>query len=381
VHQNSLPQTLLFRRIPLTDVPPRLPTMSTGPTIRREHSPARALLTFSFRLSLTIFLGSICLFSAAELRAQSDDSQQNAQDVADAARQARARKQQENKSNHVYSNEDMHRAKILTPEDQTRAAAKRKQPVNPAAKENAEPLDANSAPAQEPLGDVARRYRNARRDSKKASPFHLPPAQQELAAPKVIAPLPAPMLKSISPTRPTNSLNPNVAPAPARPSIPSHRVDPFARRRNQPAPQIFSGAPRAVPQPNYSAVTPHSVLPTPAPSHSIVVQQGDTLWTLSRQHLGRGTRWLELMAANPNIADPMRLVPGTSLVVPARTSRQNTHANKITVQLGDSLSKIARATYGQASSWPCIAHANANISDPNRIFIGQSLVLPASCTP
>jgi nucleoid-associated protein YgaU len=77
----------------------------------------------------------------------------------------------------------------------------------------------------------------------------------------------------------------------------------------------------------------------------------------------------------------MRLVPGTSLVVPARTSRQNTHANKITVQLGDSLSKIARATYGQASSWPCIAHANVNISDPNRIFIGQSLILPASCTP
>jgi len=350
--------------------------MSTGPTIRREHAPTRALLNLSFRFILAIFLGSICLFGAAQLRAQSDDSQQNAQDVAEAARQARARKQQENKSNHVYTNEDMHRAKILAPEDKTRAAVKRKKPVNPAAKENAEPLDANSAPAQEPLGDVARRYRA----TKKTSPFHLPSAQPELAAPKVIAPLPAPMLKSTSPARTIISLNPN-ATAPKQPSIPSHRVDPFARRRNQPSPQIFSRAPRAVPQPNYSAVAPRSV--PRSSSRSIIVQQGDTLWTLSRQHLGRGTRWLELMAANPNIADPMRLVPGTSLVVPARrTSRQNAHANEINVQQGDSLSKIASAIYGHASFWPCIAHANAGIiTDPNSIFVGQSLVLPASCTP
>jgi nucleoid-associated protein YgaU len=356
--------------------------MSTGPTIRCEYSPTRALLIFSLRFSLTIFLGLISLLGAAQLRAQSDDSQQNSQDVAEAARQARARKQHGNKSNHVYTNEELRRAKILTPEDRTRAAAKRKQPVNPAAKENAEPLDANSAPAQEPLGDVARRYRNERRNAQKTSPFHLPSEEPELAAPRVIAPLPAPMLKSILPARPRNPLNPNTSRmAPLQPSIPSHRVDPFARRRSQPAPQILPSAPRSVLEPDYSAVAPRSVLPVRGSSRSIVVQQGDTLWTLSRQHLGHGTRWLELMAANPNIADPTRLVPGTLLVLPAKISHRNARAEKITVRQGDTLSKIAQAAYGHASAWPCIAHANPALSNPDHLSIGQSLLLPASCTP
>jgi nucleoid-associated protein YgaU len=354
--------------------------MSSSLSLRRQLAPSGVDAILSARFAFALFLGSIFLVGAPQLRAQSDDSQQNAQDVAEAARQARARKQQPTEPKHVYTNEEIHRAKILTPEDQARAAAaNRKQPVNPAAKENAEPLDANSAPAQEPLGDVARRYRNARRDSQKNSPFHLPP-QPEFAAPRVIAPLPAPMLKSISPARPKFSPNPNVAPAPNRPSIPSHRIDPFARRHSQPIPQIFPSAPRA-PQPDYSAIAPRSVSSAPSTSRSIIVQQGDTLWTLSRQHLGRATRWLELMAANPAIADPTRLVPGTSLIVPTKTSHPRTHASTITVGQGDSLSKIARATYGHASSWTCIARANAGINDPNLIFAGQSLLLPTSCTP
>jgi nucleoid-associated protein YgaU len=356
--------------------------MSTSPAIRSEYSPTRALLIFSLRFSLTIFLGLISLFGAAQLRAQSDDSQQSSQGVAEAARQARARKQQGNKSNHVYTNEELRRAKILTPGDQARAAAKRKQPLNPATKENTEPFDANSAPAQEPLGDVARRYRNERRNAQKTSPFHLPSEQPELAAPRVITPLPAPMLKSILPARPGSPLNPNTtAIAPLQPSIPSHRVDPFARRRSQPAPQILPGAPRSVLQPDYSALAPRSVLPVRGSSRSIVVQQGDTLWTLSRRHLGRGTRWLEFMAANPSIADPTRLVPGASLVVPAKISHRNANSGKITVQQGDTLSRIAHATYGHASAWPCIAHANPALTNPDHLSIGQSLLLPASCTP
>src|SRR4029077_5961431 len=113
----------------------------------------------------------------------------------EAARQERARKQQGTK--HVYTNEDLRRGKILSPEDQSRAAAANRKPhAAPPAKPDAEPLDANSNTPQEPLGDVARRYRNARRDSERTSPFHLPSNQPELAAPKILAPLPNPSAKS-----------------------------------------------------------------------------------------------------------------------------------------------------------------------------------------
>src|SRR5262249_33331395 len=150
--QNPLPKTVIFHRIPPTDVP-RFTVhvvcqqMCTAPSIRRKDAPARALPSLSVRLTLAIFLSSISLLGATQLRAQSDDSQQNTKDVAEAARQERARRQQRNAPNHIYTNEDLHRAKILTPEDQSRAAAKHKATPHPATKENAEPLNANSAPA------------------------------------------------------------------------------------------------------------------------------------------------------------------------------------------------------------------------------------------
>ena len=50
-----------------------------------------------------------------------------------------------------------------------------------------------------------------------------------------------------------------------------------------------------------------------------------------------------------------------------------------TVVKGDSLWKIAKNAYGKGSMWKIIYEANkATISDPNRIYVGQSLVIPAA---
>jgi nucleoid-associated protein YgaU len=47
------------------------------------------------------------------------------------------------------------------------------------------------------------------------------------------------------------------------------------------------------------------------------------------------------------------------------------------VQSGDSLSKIARKEYGDASKWQLIFEANKDIlKDPNKIFPGQKLKIP-----
>jgi len=47
------------------------------------------------------------------------------------------------------------------------------------------------------------------------------------------------------------------------------------------------------------------------------------------------------------------------------------------VRSGDSLSKIAKAEYGNANDWPRIFEANKDIlKDPNKIYPGQKLKIP-----
>src|SRR5450759_565824 len=79
-----------------------------------------------------------------------------AQDVAEAARQAQARKHQQIKhKKHVYTEEDLKRSRILTREDEELLAAKKRDAVVPGAEAN---LDAQAL-EHLPLGDVARLYR------------------------------------------------------------------------------------------------------------------------------------------------------------------------------------------------------------------------------
>jgi nucleoid-associated protein YgaU len=67
--------------------------------------------------------------------------------------------------------------------------------------------------------------------------------------------------------------------------------------------------------------------------------------------------------------------------VPAQTSTLKTvkAETKIAVQKGDTLSAIARANYGRAAAWRCIAQANPEIADANRIYEGEQLLLPFEC--
>ena len=48
------------------------------------------------------------------------------------------------------------------------------------------------------------------------------------------------------------------------------------------------------------------------------------------------------------------------------------------VKSGDSLSKIAKQHYGNANEWKRIFEANTDVlKDPNKIFPGQKLKIPA----
>ena len=62
-------------------------------------------------------------------------------------------------------------------------------------------------------------------------------------------------------------------------------------------------------------------------------------------------------------------------------SRSQPAARTYTVRSGDTLSAIAARFYGNAADWPGLYHANeAKISNPNDIYVGEVLTVPASLT-
>lgn len=99
------------------------------------------------------------------------------------------------------------------------------------------------------------------------------------------------------------------------------------------------------------------------------VRAGDTLWDIARR---AGVSLSDLIAANPQIADPDRIVPGDRVVVPAGGSQA------YTVRSGDTLSAIAQRFDTSVSA---LAAANG-IRDPDFIRAGDVLRVPdARATP
>jgi nucleoid-associated protein YgaU len=110
---------------------------------------------------------------------------------------------------------------------------------------------------------------------------------------------------------------------------------------------------------------------------SYTVQPGDTLSGIAQQQLGDATRWPEIFVLNRDVvSDPDKIVPGQVLVLPSGPP-MHPPPRLYTVRRGDSLSRIAQAELNDASRWPEIFDLNRQvITDPDRIFPGQILVLP-----
>jgi nucleoid-associated protein YgaU len=345
------------------------------------ESPALAALSFPMRCSSSrrglclpvILICSCTIFGAAQC---------SAQDVAEAARQERAQKEsKQKKSKHVYTEQDLKHAQILTPEDRAQVEAKKNLAAPPAAEKATDAVDAQSLAPGAPLGDVARGFRKQKESQKlqRSAEFHLPVAEAPaLASPKApVTPLPPPVLKPAPPRfvpyQPPVKRSPFERPRVfvAPPSLPLSRP-PVARVAPlQPA----APAPVAPIAPTIP-VTPNGAVKLSA----VIVKPGDSLWKIAQQNLGKGLRWRDLLSVNPGIADANRIVAGSRIYLPAAAASTRT-TTKITVKKGDTLTSIAQAQFGQASYWSCIAHANPAVQDANLIYEGQSLLLPARCGP
>ena len=85
------------------------------------------------------------------------------------------------------------------------------------------------------------------------------------------------------------------------------------------------------------------------------------------------------MATTPKKPDFSNVQSGASSTAPPPAQPQAAPApvETYTVVKGDTLSKIAKAHYGNANDWKKIFEANRDIlKDPDKIFPGQSLKLP-----
>ena len=348
-----------------------------------------------------ILIFSLAFAGAWQCRAQghTQQSQDQAQSqtpdrnssVAEAARQERARKQnQQKKAGHVYTAEDLKRERILTPEDRGEFEARKSRqtaaPSGPAKVEDgvvgasvtqdahAASPSANSAEVS--LGDIARSLRREKESQQlqRSAEFPLPFA----GAPVLASPRPSaqPLLPSVTPAP-----FPAVVPAPRviAPSRPFVRRSPFERPRVLPAPPALSPAPHTPDVPATPPGTRGLVSPTSASKlTTVTVKPGDSLWKLAASHLGDGRRGRELLTLNPGLPNPDLLEAGSQIVVPASSARPPA-LTKYTVRRGDSLSTIAQTQLGHGAAWPCIVRANPILRDENLIHEGQVLLLPSSC--
>lgn len=91
--------------------------------------------------------------------------------------------------------------------------------------------------------------------------------------------------------------------------------------------------------------------------------------------------WNQIKALNPAYDDiTADISVNASIPQPASQSAPATLSRQFyTVKAGDSLSKIAQQFYGNASDYMRIFDANKDkLRDPNRVEIGQQLVIPAN---
>lgn len=303
---------------------------------------------------------------------------QDTQDVAAAARAEQARKAEQARTpRHVYTEDDLKRAQILTPEDQAKVAARKNDPTEKK-EEQAKSGDGN-APAEESLGEVARRYRREKAEREAARLMEQGKSPQfSMKLPETTMAAPKPLVQPKMETRPMEN---------SRRGVGAKRVSPFEPRplRSTPREAVVPSTPKIAIAPRAPKVEAPVAKPVPAaPMAGMVVRRvvrGDSWWKLAENYLGSGARWKELREMNPAGTDARPaefLLLGSTVLVPTRVVGSGAAATKIvTVKKGDTLWSMAREHFGHGAAWRCLAEANPELGEPEQLQIGARVRLPA----
>jgi nucleoid-associated protein YgaU len=315
----------------------------------------------------------------------------HAQDVPEASVRATTRASaQQSPAKHVYTEDDLKRPVILTPEDQARIAARRRIENSAPVEQNALQTPRKEDSDSETLGDIAKRYRQGKtaRQSEMAAqkrfrPFSFALPHILLATPGPgVAPIAPPISEPAAGGKAKLPLDPALKPNPPVPALPSRtKLSPF-----QPRPLVANPlAPIAVPnsslvrQVTHPRLSPGTGVPV-APGgqmERVVVQPGQTWWSLAKLYLGEGTRWSELQKWNEMAGSPESLEAGAIVLVPGTTAADASSQHTVEVHKGDSLWSLAEKYLGQGTAWTCLAQANSSLIDYDHLPVGTFLRLPA----
>jgi nucleoid-associated protein YgaU len=314
---------------------------------------------------VTVALGVALLVAVCALPSRAQD------DVAEAARQARERKAaQQNSPRHVYTDDDLKKTRILTPDDTSRAVASRQVPATPSQPQiEVATVEQLKQPEQQgqgilSLGEIARRYRQEReiKQAEQATKSGLP-SRYPLGLPKTSFAAPKPIVAPSSGSLYEDELHTKKPGFPTvLPGIVGTRAAPDAPHRDA-VDRSFATAPLA------------TVI---ASLQRKQVQAGENWWRLAQQYLGYGARWPELMRVNPGAGrNPNRLLAGTFIFVPGSLKPGTGPPGKeIVVRPGDTLWSVARDHLGCAHAWPKLAAANPQVGNFHQLQIGTTLRLP-----
>lgn len=317
------------------------------------------------------------------------------QDLAEAAKQEKVRKAEQHQNQpHVYTDEDLKQKSILTPEDQAKVQARKRQQNAAGGEQNAKQAPANVNPEDQSLGKIARRYRQEkaaseaqRSERRKFAPFPYAVPSGALAAPDpAFAPLAVPGATARAPVSPAISVPKLEVPSPL--PIARGRISPFQPR---PFTRVPSERPqeKRVPEvlrslavrPLTSGYALEKSVPS-APSiqgtKRVEVQRGQSWWKLAEIYLGDGARWPELRALNASAGEQKELLlEGGTVLVPDNLTLTNRAAERtIPVQKGDSLWSLAEQYFGRGTAWVCLATANPQVVDYTHLAVGTKLELP-----
>jgi len=117
-----------------------------------------------------------------------------------------------------------------------------------------------------------------------------------------------------------------------------------------------------------------------------IVRAGDTLAKIAQQIYGDTEKWRE-MAELTSLKNPNHVRPGdvvyytlSEKTLAFATAYEGTPRMEVKVQTGDTLSAIAQRVYGSPMDWKSIWRQNAELINPDKLEVGQTLVYlaPAS---
>lgn len=116
------------------------------------------------------------------------------------------------------------------------------------------------------------------------------------------------------------------------------------------------------------------------------VTKTDTLGKIAKAQYGDAMKYPVIFEANkPMLTDPDKIYPGQVLRIPqvegtySASVQSGATASNYTVKSGDTLGKIAKEMYGDASKYQAIYEANTDkLTSPDAIRVGQVLNIPSA---